>query len=297
MRRRPPSQPPGVSGFLLDEFSQADLRKWKNYSAYAEQFNLQLFHHLESLREIHSEELAISLQRCIKRVKRQSWWRLVDYRYSIDALSSRGSLIKGGRFNIGADQDARKFPVFPALYMAEDYPTARAEYFSVSANGFEGHELALVPQHSFAAVKLSFDVRNIFDLSKPSNLNEFTKIISKFRIPDYIKDIGRHIGRKPPWLINSPKLLKDSLLADNWREFPVQYETPANSQVFGRVLRNAGVEGVLYPSAKGRKKCLAIFTENLDGSESFIELADQAPPGVPHTRLDSDNWETLSSLK
>jgi len=57
------------------------------------------------------------------------------------------------------------------------------------------------------------------------------------------------------------------------------------------------MEGVLYPSAKGRKKCLAIFTENLDGSDSFVELADPAPPGVPHTRLDSDNWEELSSLK
>ena len=205
--------------------------------------------------------------------------------------------MQGGRFNIGNDLDPRRFPSFPAFYMAEDYATARAEYFSVSANGFEGHELALVEPSSFTAVKLSFEVRYIFDLSKPSNLNEFTNIISKFRIPEYIQAIGRKIGMRPPWLINSSKLLKDSLLEDNWRMYPVQYEIPANPQVFGRILRNAGVEGVLYPSTKGGKKCLAIFTENLDGTDSFVELTDQAPPGIRHTRLDSDNWETLSSLK
>jgi hypothetical protein len=214
MRRPPHSQPQGGSELLLDKFSQTDIRKWKSLAADLELFNLQLFHHLESLREIYSEELTASVQGCIKRVKRQSWWRLVKYRYSNDALSSRGSLIQGGRFNIGADLDARKFPVFPAFYVGEDRSTAEAEYFSVPTGGFEGHELALVPPSSFTAVKLSFDLSNIFDLSKPSNLNEFTGVISKFKVPEHIQAIGRRIGKKPPWLISSPKLLQASLLED-----------------------------------------------------------------------------------
>jgi len=214
-RRQPPSQPQGGSELLLDKFSQADLRKWNSLARDLDRFNLQLFYYLESLREIFSEELATSLQGCIKHLGRQSWWRLVKYRYSNDALSSRGSLIQGGRFNIGADLDARKFPVFPALYMGEDHSTAEAEYFSGPVGGFKGHELALVPQNSYTAVKLSFEVKNIFDLTKTSNLNEFAKIISKFRVPEYIQAIGRRVGKKPPWLISSPKLLKGSLLEDN----------------------------------------------------------------------------------
>jgi len=111
-----------------------------------------------------------------------------------------------------------------------------------------------------------------------------------------LKTLGRSIGLKQPWLLANSSKLRKSLLDSNWRNFPVQHEIPSNPQVFGRLLRNAGMEGVVYPSTKGRNKCIAIFTENLDGSESFVELADEAPPGILHTKLHSDNWEDLSSF-
>jgi len=288
----------GTVGFLLDEFSQKDLRAWQKFSDNLEKYTLLLFYHLEGLREVHSEELSNALQDYgnLKKFEK-AWFRLVNFKHSNEFLSTRGSLIKGGRFNIGGDLDSRRFPGFPALYIASDYNTAYSEYFSNPQSIFEGHELALVTPHSFTAVKLSFNLKNIFDLSKVSNLDAFTKIISKFPMPEDLKRLGRSIGLKPPWLVNNTNLLRKSLLASNWRDNPVQYEIPSNPQVFGRLLRNAGMEGVIYPSTKGKRKCMAVFTENLDGSDSFVELADEAPPGVSHTILNSDSWKELSSSK
>jgi hypothetical protein len=56
--------------------------------------------------------------------------RIVDYRYSLDPLSTAGSVRNdGGRFNIGAALSPGAFTAFPALYVAEDYPTAFLERF------------------------------------------------------------------------------------------------------------------------------------------------------------------------
>lgn len=63
---------------------------------------------------------------------------------------------------------------------------------------------------------------------------------------------------------------------------------------FGRMLRDAGFEGVIYPSTKGTAKCISVFVENLTGSDSYIELRDAAPESVMHTILHSGNWKELS---
>jgi len=290
-----------VGGYLLDKFSQIDLRRWKKASDDLEHYHVRLFYHLEALREIHSEELCDALQK--HRTHKQvgtSWYRLVDYRYSNEPLSTKGSLINGGRFNIGSNLNPRIFPNFPALYIAETYETAYTEYFGapekVPVGKFKGHELSLARPKSFAAVSLSYELKNVFNLSKLSNLNTFTKVISKFKMPDDLKELGRSIGIRPPWLVSTAALLKGSLLDPNWRSYPVQYEIPSNPQVFGRLLRDAGLEGVLFPSTKGKAKCLAIFTENLDSTSSFVELKDAAPAGVLHTRLDSTSLDSLSTL-
>lgn len=300
-RRSIPSLPLERDEYFLDEFNRADLRSWKTLSGKIETFNVRLFYHLESLRDIFNEELLNALQSHSKpKEVGKSWFRLVDYKYSNELLSTRGSLIKGGRFNIGNDLNSRKFPPFPALYMAKDYNTAYAEYYGVSrfaSGGLSGQDIALEAMKSFAAVKLSFELVDIFDLSKVSNLNAFTNIISKFELPDDLKRLGKSIKLKRPWLTRNSERLRDSLLASGWRYPPMQFEIPSSSQIFGRLLRNAGMEGVKYPSTKGSGKCIAIFTENLDGSDSFVELEDEAPTSVTHTRLHSGNWKQLSSLE
>ena len=289
-------------GFVLDRFSQVSSPKWKKFSSALDEYHIRLFYHLEGLRESHKDSLIESLRDSRTRsVSESLWYRLVSFRYSDDFLSPRGSLINGGRFNIGADLDSRNFPGFPALYLADGQETAYAEFFgaieSDSSEKMSGHEFALQFKSSFSMVRLSFEIENIFDLTKVKNLKAFSKVISKFKMTPELRDLGRTIGiSASPILIHDAALLKKDLMSSGWRNYPVQYEIPANSQVFGRLLRDAGFEGVIYPSSKGIGKCIAIFTENLEGSDSFIELADRAPANARYLRLDSSNWKELSSV-
>ena len=75
--------------------------------------------------------------------------------------------------------------------------------------------------------------------------------------------------------------------ATNWRAWPLQFDVPSNSQVLGRLLRDAGYEAVLYPSSKGPMQCLAVFPENLHASDSFLELSGAYPEVVTGRRLDA----------
>jgi len=301
MRRYKPSPPISTSGYLLDTFSQADIRQWKKASDLIEQYHVQLFYHLESLREINSEALQDALA-CsgTEHVAQSSWFRLVDFKYSAEFLSPKGSLIKGGKFNIGKDLNADKFPVFPALYIAEDYPTAYLEYFGAprdtAVGGFNGHELALRDPGSFSAVRLFFELENLFDLTNLSNLNAFAQVISSFKAPKELQDIAKLIAASQPMLLSTSRELRDSFLCSNWRNYPAQFGIPSNSQIFGRLLNSFGFEGIIYPSTKGKGKCIAVFTQNLIASDSHIELVDEAPPDVTHTRLDAENCSELKKL-
>lgn len=141
----------------------------------------------------------------------------------------------------------------------------------------------------------------VLDQFSQANLqqwNKFSKLISKFNMTSELKDLGLTIGIPPSsMLIRDPALLKKDLTSSGWRDYPVQYEIPANSQVFGRLLRDAGFEAVIYPSSKGSGKCMAIFAENLEGSDSHVKLVDNAPATVKHVRLDSNNWKELSYFR
>ena len=97
---------------------------------------------------------------------------------------------------------------------------------------------------------------------------------------------------KGPLLIHTGKDLYKSLLG-NWRDMPMQYGLPSNSQVFARCLKQAGFEGVIYPSTKGEGECIAFFLDQLDGSDSFVELLDRPPSQVSITRLDAETAADL----
>jgi hypothetical protein len=56
---------------------------------------------------------------------------------------------------------------------------------------------------------------------------------------------------------------------------------------------DAGFEGVIYPSTKGKGRCVAIFPKNIDGTDSYLQLVDDPPEGASCTRLDSQNWQDL----
>jgi len=147
--RPPPSPRPATSKndpYLLDEFSHQDLGTWKRKSLLLSQYRVKQFYELESLREIHRSELSEALRshgQASQAIK--GWTRIVDYRYSLEPLSAKGSIEKAGRFNIGKDLDVDLFAPFPALYIASNYDTAYAECFGPPLPGaaLQPHELAL----------------------------------------------------------------------------------------------------------------------------------------------------------
>jgi len=301
-KKRPLKEAQKNSLILLDQFTQKDLRTWQRMSDGFDNFHIRLYYHLEGLRNAHHEALCEAIQNAgSTSIELSRWVRIVDYRYSLEPLSSAGSLVKSGRFNIGRDINPTQFPPYPALYVAENYNTSYAEKFgapeSTEVDGLSGHEFSLRKPTSFSSVIVSGKLNNLFDVSKTANIREFVNVIKKFEIPSELKVLAKRIGIKPPFNLTDIAPLKQNLLSNDWRAWPIQMQLPANPQIFGRLIMEAGFEGIIYPSAKGKGRCIAIFPENLAGTDSYVELSDKAPDGVVHLKLDASSWVELTEQR
>jgi hypothetical protein len=84
------------------------------------------------------------------------------------------------------------------------------------------------------------------------------------------------------------------LLTKDWRVSPVHGDVPANSQIFGALIYQAGIEGILYPSTLTGKECLAIFPNNFAVTSSYIQLDDEPPHAKVERRIDSNNWRVCA---
>jgi len=297
-KSRPSKEKKDEARYVLDQFTKTDLSKWQRLADGLDAHHISLYFYLEGLRKLHQEDVRKALQAPASvSIAPNNWSRIVGYKYTLAPLSAAGSIVSGGRFNIGGDLDPNQFPPFPALYIAENYETAYAEKFgmttSESRDGLSGHELALRKPTSFSHVSLSGELSNLFDAGHNSSFTEFSVIISNFKITRELKASARRIGIKKPLVID-PTMLKQTLLGNDWRNYPVQYQIPANPQVFGRLIKDAGYEGIVYPSTKGKGKCIAIFPENFEGSDSYMEIADTPPKEAGCTRLDSKTWQDLT---
>jgi len=222
------------------------------------------------------------------------WWRLVDFKYCVHALSPAGSLQwVGGRFNYGNEIDPTRFPPFPALYIAEDFATAFRERFGLAADdnssGLEAHELVLADAGSWTSLRLTGLVNNVFDLTRLANLKGFSRIISKFTISSAVREAEAKAMRSPTRLVRKPRELLDSLMGEDWRALPVHFDVPSNPQVFGGLLVEAGFEGVIYRSTKSGKRCLAVFTRQLVNSDSKITLYGDRPADIAFAELTASN--------
>lgn len=93
--------------------------------------------------------------------------------------------------------------------------------------------------------------------------------------------------------MRSAKELWTLLLAapSEWRLEPPAYGVPAACQIFGRLVKDAGFEGVLFPSQQGQGSCLAVFPDNFRASTGRIEVVGAVPEGATHTVLDKDHLQ------
>lgn len=261
-RRRRNAAPPRRSAtqrndaYLLDEFLHQDLSTWQRKSGLLHKYRIKQFYELESLRELHRQQLVEALRESGPlRQQLSGWTRIVNYRYSLEPLPARGSLSNGVRFNIGADLDVGQFAPFSALYIASNYDFAYAECFGIADPGvtLKPHELALRGSSSFSSVVLNGDVQALLDLRDVACIKGFAQIIGKFRLNQELQQLARELGMKGPLLLASVRDLHDDLLG-SWRGMPSQYGLPANSQLFARYQHKEGRPGDLVDDGQRFEK-------------------------------------------
>lgn len=300
-QKRHPSKVP-VS-YLLEHGTLQEMRDNKKVIQGLLQYHWYLHHDLAyQRREIDDELLRVLNEESISNYKFQSWQRTVRYKYSYNPLSTLGSLkLPGGRFNIG-EINSQHFTPFPGLYIASDKDTALQETLSprpiTYRKKFTPLELALTDPKSISIVSVSGLLERVFDLRNKKSLTKFADLIKDFKISKSVIDIADIYNIEKPRVIKSSDELHKSLMDENWRFFPMQYDVPANPQIFGQLVHNAGIDGIVYRSAVTNKDCLVIYTRNFENSSSYIQIDDDLPDKNIPKRLDASNWkisETLST--
>jgi hypothetical protein len=273
----------------------ADIPKSRALYEKLRQFHWEFYSELAYQRSKIYESLKRSLRERATSFDFSKWQRVVKYKYALNPLGTNGSLVEpGGRFNIGAIDTAR-YPVFPALYVASDRGTALAELLGRSAEGdsLTAEEVALTRPDSIAAVSLSGHIDAVLDIGDDRNLAPFVALIKGFRVSPALASKASKLGF-PLIVVRTVPELKNMLQAQGWRNWPALYDAPAASQIFGRIVLDAQVEGIVYKSVRTAKPCLAIYHQNFQNSSSYIELDDPVPAELTVRRLDSSNCKIVA---
>jgi hypothetical protein len=200
----------------------------------------------------------------------------------------------GGRFNIGAIDTAR-YPVFPALYLASDKGTALAELLGRGQreSPFTPEELALTKPDSITAVSVSGKLESVLDSREGKNLTGFVNLIKNFRLSTPLTAKARRLSLSALLrLIGTVSLMIEELQVPNWRVMPTWFDIPSSSQIFGRIVMDAGVEGIVYNSVLTEKPCLVVYPQNFPGSSAFVELDDPTPAKSVRTRIDATTYQS-----
>jgi RES domain len=295
-KQRPPNihRPGDVS---LDSFTEAQLDDWARGGDLLQWLADKVYFELEALRAAKYDALCDALRSSPGvSIDVNGWSRVTDWRWCLSPLSPAGSIKGiGGRFNIGETLDRARGQAFPCLYIAQSIETAYAEYFGESLSTQMGPltlgEFALRRSSSFTTFLLNGRVERVLDLRDDTSLKSFADIIRRFSISSLTKAAFRSAGLPQREIIRSPKQLRRRLLMEpkSWRQEPTVFGIPVASQIFGRFVRDADWEAILYPSQRGNDLCLGVFPENFQASDSRIEVVGAIPSGASHIVLDKEH--------
>jgi len=289
------NESPATGGtYLLEVATPQSTRKLKQITAARIKFEWEHYSELARQRSAIQDKIKQSLIQTSISYEIKNWQRAVKYKYCLHPLSTQGSLAYiGGRFNTGMSVNS-EVPVFPGLYLAQNKDTALQEHL-----GQEGtkenfkltpRELALTNPASETIVSINGQFDKIFDLTNISNLDPFVELIKNFKLSQRIRAHANKLGRENPLVIKTTELLHATLLDPKWREFPSNYDVPANSQIFGHLVYSAGIEGILYRSKFTDLPCLVIFPRNFFGTDSCVYLNDDVPDEKVPRKLDAMTW-------
>jgi hypothetical protein len=280
--------------WLIDSGNISDILKSKAAFAQHVEFHWQFYSELAFQRNKIREQLRSCLRDKAQSFEFQNWQRVVKYKYSLDPLSTKGSLSDpGGRFNIG-EIDPTRYPIFPALYIASDKGTAIAEVLGreEKTGPLTPEEIALTKPDSITAVSVSGKLESVLDIRERNNLAPFVNLVKNFRVSRSLIRKARKL-RFPVRLVRTAKELGTYLEQRDWRNWPMHFDVPSTCQIFGGLVMNAGIEGIRYDSAITKRECLAIFPQNFLNSSSFIALDDTVPSGDVQKRIDSSNFASI----
>ena len=141
-------------------------------------------------------------------------------------------------------------------------------------------------------MSVSGKLESVLDIRERSNLTPFVNLVKGFRLPKSLVQQARRV-REQLRLVQTAKELGDALEGRAWRNWPMVYDVPATCQVFGGLVKDAGIEGIQYNSAITESECLAIFPQNFLNSSSFLQLDDPAPAEKVQSRIDSSNFQNV----
>lgn len=288
------SKKPPTVAYLLEQGTLQDMLMAKERTNTLLKYYWDYYSELAHQRNQIQDELKKALiQACISSYRFEKWQRAVKWKYGLHPLSSLGSLTNiGNRFNTGASVNS-EVPSFPALYFACDKDTAIQEtlgQIEVKNSQLNARELALTNPQSEVFVSVSGELEKVFDLRSADALKGFVDLIKGFELSDALKASAQSLGLSTPDAVQRPKQLFETLLDEDWRKIPMQFDVPANPQIFGHLIYQAGIEGILYPSKLTGKDCLAVFPHNFASSTSYVTIDDEAPHKNVPRRIDSENW-------
>ena len=184
--------------------------------------------------------------------------------------------------------------MFPALYIASDKGTAIAEVLGreKTAGSLTPEELALSKPDSITALSVSGKLESVLDIRKRDNLAPLVNLTKNFKLSKSLVLRARKL-RFPLRLATTAKELGSALEQRDWRNWPMVFDVPSTCQVFGALVMNAGIEGILYNSAITGRECIAIFPQNFLNSSSFLQLDDPVPSEKVQGRVDSSNFASI----
>ncbi|MDR3491867.1 MAG: RES family NAD+ phosphorylase [Gammaproteobacteria bacterium] len=281
---------------LLDSVPPRAIKTWIKLHDNVIDYTAEHFAYFAHRRSQVMEQLKQSLLDNTTSFEFNGWRRIVSQQFSNTPLSTIGSIksFPGGRFNIGVI-DIERFPQFAALYLAEDTTTAFLEMTGLKSenvtDGLTAKELAVAG--NFSSFVIRGKLFTVLDLTNPESLQEFCTHLKGIQLPFYYTKKAAQLKIPTMLPIKNLSELRKTLLLENWRLMPMQFDVPANSQVLGQIAHSAGIEAILYPSVKTNKKALAIYPENFADSDASIEITGNVANTVLHTRIDKNTYKNF----
>lgn len=180
-------------------------------------------------------------------------------------------------------------------YLASDKKTALAELLGRDGpvDSLTSEELALTKSISITVVSVSGKLESVLDIRDSKNLTGFVNVIKDFKLSSKLIAKARRVGLFPVKIVKGTNQLVKELQSPKWREWPMGYDVPASPQIFGCIVLDAGIEGVLYDSVLMHNLCSAIYPQNFQNSASYIELDGPCPPETIHKQIDSTTFKNF----